>query len=50
MIQLFEKYGRILKIGLHHTVDGGWFNGRGYVTLIKDKIKSYKSLTPQIPS
>ncbi|KAG1056048.1 hypothetical protein G6F43_002026 [Rhizopus delemar] len=23
MIQLFEKYGSILEIGLHHTVDGG---------------------------
>ncbi|KAG1040676.1 hypothetical protein G6F43_012242 [Rhizopus delemar] len=50
MIQLFEKYGSILEIGLHHTVDGGWFNGRGYVTLVKDKVKSYEPLTPQIPS
>ncbi|KAG0863403.1 hypothetical protein G6F16_011832 [Rhizopus arrhizus] len=50
MIQLFEKYGSILEIGLHHTVDGGWFNGRGYVTLVKDKTKSYETLTPQIPS
>ncbi|KAG0848221.1 hypothetical protein G6F17_011841 [Rhizopus arrhizus] len=50
MIQLFEKYGSILEIGLHHTVDGGWFNGRGYVTLVKDKAKNYEPLTPQIPS
>ncbi|KAG1147274.1 hypothetical protein G6F37_007851 [Rhizopus arrhizus] len=50
MIQLFEKYGSILEIGLHHTVDGGWFNGRGYVTLVKDKTKSYEPLTPQVPS
>ncbi|KAG1340782.1 hypothetical protein G6F62_005301 [Rhizopus arrhizus] len=50
MIQLFEKYGSNLKIGLHHTVDGGWFNGRGYVTLVKDKTKNYEPLTPQIPS
>ncbi|KAG1127987.1 hypothetical protein G6F42_006385 [Rhizopus arrhizus] len=50
MIQLFEKYGSILEIGLHHTVDGGWFNGRGYVTLVKNKTKSYEPLTPQIPS
>ncbi|KAG0933078.1 hypothetical protein G6F57_010348 [Rhizopus arrhizus] len=34
MIQLFEKYGSILEIGLHHTVDGG----------------CYGPLTPQIPS
>ncbi|KAG0928464.1 hypothetical protein G6F32_012565 [Rhizopus arrhizus] len=50
MIQLFEKYESILEIGLHHTVDGGWFNGRGYVTLVKDKAKNYEPLTPQIPS
>ncbi|KAG0898046.1 hypothetical protein G6F34_005947 [Rhizopus arrhizus] len=50
MIQLFEKYGSILEIGLHHTVDGGWFNGRGYVTLVKDKTKNYEPLTSQIPS
>ncbi|KAG1123270.1 hypothetical protein G6F42_010706 [Rhizopus arrhizus] len=50
MIQLFEKYGSILEIGLHHIVNGGWFNGRGYVTLVKDKTKNYEPLTPQTPS
>jgi hypothetical protein len=50
MIQLFEKYGSVLEIGPHHTVDGGWFNGRGYVTLVKGKTKNYEPLTPQVPS
>ncbi|EIE82085.1 hypothetical protein G6F46_007349 [Rhizopus delemar] len=50
VIQLFEKYGGILEIGLHYTVDGGWFNGRRYVTLVIDKTKNYEHLTPQIPS
>ncbi|KAG0783428.1 hypothetical protein G6F57_009438 [Rhizopus arrhizus] len=47
-IQLFEKYGSILEIGRHHTVHGGWFNGRGYAILVKDKAESYELLTPQI--
>ncbi|KAG1626189.1 hypothetical protein G6F44_012496 [Rhizopus delemar] len=50
MIRLFEKYGSILEIGFHHTVDGGWCNGRGYVTLVKDRTKNYEPLTPQISS
>ncbi|KAG1562457.1 hypothetical protein G6F46_010503 [Rhizopus delemar] len=50
MIQLFEKYGSILETTLHHTVDGDWFNGRVYVTLVKNKTKNYEPLTPQIPS
>ncbi|KAG1049374.1 hypothetical protein G6F43_008299 [Rhizopus delemar] len=50
MIQLFEKYGSILEIGLHHTVGDGWFNGKGHVTLVKDKTKNYEPLTPRIPS
>ncbi|KAG1451922.1 hypothetical protein G6F46_011392 [Rhizopus delemar] len=46
----FEKHGSILKIGLHHAVDSGWFNGIGYVILVKDKVKNYEPLTLQIPS
>ncbi|KAG1137599.1 hypothetical protein G6F37_011106 [Rhizopus arrhizus] len=38
------------KIGRHHTVHGGWFNGRGYATLVKEKAESYELLTPQISS
>ncbi|KAG1379608.1 hypothetical protein G6F61_004793 [Rhizopus arrhizus] len=45
MIQLFEKYGSILEIGFHHTVDGDWFNGKVCVTLVKDKTKIYEPLT-----
>ena len=38
------------EIGRHHTVHGGWFNGRGYATLVKEKAESYELLTPQISS
>jgi hypothetical protein len=34
---ILEKYGNILELDLRHTVDDGWFNGRRYVTLNRDK-------------
>lgn len=49
MIKTFEKYGDILNLGLCHSKDGDWFTGRGFVTLNKDKCKTYAdNLTPQI--
>ncbi len=50
MIQLFEKNGSLLEIGPHHTVDDGWFNGRGYANTAMDQLKNYESLTSHIPS
>jgi hypothetical protein len=50
MIQIFKKYGEILEIGLHHVIDGGWFTGKGFVTLNKKKDTTYAELTPQIAS
>ncbi|KAK4520147.1 phosphatidylinositol-4- kinase [Mucor velutinosus] len=49
MVETFQKYGDILNLGLSYTKDGNWFTGRGFVTLNRDKLKSYAAeLTPQI--
>jgi hypothetical protein len=49
-MELFKQFGEILKIGLHHVVVGGWFTGKGFVTLNKNKSEKYLDLAPQIPS
>jgi hypothetical protein len=50
MVKIFKKYGEILEIGLHLTIDGGWFTGKGFVTLHKKNDTIYEELTPQIAS
>lgn len=51
MIDTFKKYGEILEIGIYRTNDGGWFTGKGFVTLHKHKYDSmYHQLAPQIIS
>lgn len=48
MIKSFEQYEDILSIGLFHSKDGDWFTGRGFVTLNRDKLKTYAvKLNPQ---
>jgi hypothetical protein len=49
LVEIFQGYGDILNIGLCHIVTSGWFTGRGFVTLNRDKTKVYaKELTPQV--
>ncbi|KAI8327528.1 hypothetical protein BD560DRAFT_342786, partial [Blakeslea trispora] len=50
LLEIFHQFGEILEIGLKHTAEGEWFNGRGYVTLNRDVTKSYKDLTTQVQS
>lgn len=52
LIEIFQKYGEILEIGLHHTVEGNWFVGKGFVTLCKPKDKEhlFKELQARIPA
>lgn len=44
------KVWKYLVIGFYDTVEDGWFNAKEFVTLVKDKLKSYEPLTRQIPS
>ncbi|KAG2195366.1 hypothetical protein INT47_004474 [Mucor saturninus] len=51
MIDIFKQYGEILKIGIYRVTDGGWFTGKGFVTLRKHKSDlMYHQLAPQITS
>ncbi|KAI8385788.1 hypothetical protein BD560DRAFT_312612, partial [Blakeslea trispora] len=50
LIDLLSQYGDILEIGLRYIEDGHWFNGRGFVTLNRDKTKQFLPLSSQIPS
>ncbi|CEP13498.1 hypothetical protein [Parasitella parasitica] len=49
LVEIFQAYGDILEIGLHHVVDGSWFTGKGFATLCEFMNDNhFKQLTPQI--
>ncbi|GAN04231.1 hypothetical protein MAM1_0058d03691 [Mucor ambiguus] len=49
LMEIFKAYGDILGIGLHHVVDGGWFNNKGFVAYCKPKGGTYHLNSLELP-